>query len=104
MEKKESGTQRAERALLVHTVTGRQNQDLSPEIVKVTTRAETLRIQQGLSGNLAETSGSQTTPPSLRFSSTVVGHGPQDLLDDPDGCGLGICMAQGLTIPKGLFC
>ena len=93
MEKKESGTQRTERALLGHIVTGRQNQDLSPEMVKVTTRAETFRIQQGLSGNLAETAGSQTTPPHLRFSGTVVGCGPRDLLDDSDGCGLGVCVA-----------
>ena len=73
-------------------------------MVKETTRAETSRIQQGLSGNLAETAGSQTTPLRLRFSGTEVRRATQDLLDDSDGCGLGVCMAQGLTIPKGLFC
>ena len=73
-------------------------------MVKVITRAESFRIQQGLSGNPAETIGSQTTPSSLRFSGTVVGRGPLDLLDDSDGCGLGVCLAQGLTMPKSLFC
>lgn len=63
MEKKESRTQRAERALLGHIVTGRQNQ-VEPEIVKVTTRAETLRIQQGLSGNLVKLQALRPYPES----------------------------------------
>lgn len=79
---------------------GGQNQDLNPEILKLTTRADTFKSQYRFSGDLVKIAGSQTTPAEFQIQWDC--GGVLDLKHPPDdsyGHGLGAHFADGFTTP-----
>lgn len=102
---KGSGTQKAYRAFVDGMGERRQNQDLNPETVKLTTRAETFEIHWGLAGDLVKTVGSGAISPDFQIQ--WAWGGLQDLMhppDDSDGRGLEADFAQRFSILARLFC
>lgn len=78
----------------------RQSQDLNPETVKLTTRAETFEIHWGLAGDPVKTVGSGATFPDFQIQ--WAWGGLQDLMpppDDSDGRGLEAHFARCFSVP-----